>query len=431
MERNFTNENFEHFLRQNADSLKMRPRAAVWKGITAYLNRRKRRIGFVLGSLLLITSAIGYQLLSISDKNLQTAHIPLNKKASNNSVVNETINTTQSGTSVAPVISIDSYKQMIKRSANHKVRNPLLSFGNPVASIAYNDNRENEFQSIPFGSTDISSLLTRQAVNAKPIDLPVVEPLNTENILNAYKINSKKRKTSFQIYFTPTISYRKLSENKAYIPTGGMNISSYSPLYNINSAVTHKPDFGFEIGFASKYQLSNVVKIKAGLQFNVNRYDIKAFNAPDQLATIRLNNRYVSDSLNAITPYSNLNGYHTDWLQNFYFQVSAPVGIELKLRGDDKMQFGIATTIQPTYLLGDRVYLISTDYKNYAEVPWLVRRWNVNTSLETFVSYSTGHLKWQVGPQFRYQILSSFISKYPVKENLYDFGLKVGISLNK
>ena len=99
--------------------------------------------------------------------------------------------------------------------------------------------------------------------------------------------------------------------------------------------------------------------------------------------------------------------------------------------GDDKMQFGIATTIQPTYLLGDRVYLISTDYKNYAEVPWLVRRWNVNTSLETFVSYSTGHLKWQVGPQFRYQILSSFISKYPVKENLYDFGLKVGISLNK
>jgi hypothetical protein len=94
------------------------------------------------------------------------------------------------------------------------------------------------------------------------------------------------------------------------------------------------------------------------------------------------------------------------------------------------MHVGVATTVQPTYVLGDRAYLITTDYKNYAEVPWLMRRWNVNTNLETFVAYSTGKLKWQVGPQVRYQLLSSFVNKYPVKENLFDFGLKVGISVN-
>jgi hypothetical protein len=81
-------------------------------------------------------------------------------------------------------------------------------------------------------------------------------------------------------------------------------------------------------------------------------------------------------------------------------------------------------------MLGDRAYLLSTDYKNYSEVPWLIRRWNVNTNLETFVKYSTGQLNWQVGPQVRYQLLSSFIKEYPVKENLFDFGLKVGIQLN-
>jgi hypothetical protein len=136
------------------------------------------------------------------------------------------------------------------------------------------------------------------------------------------------------------------------------------------------------------------------------------------------------DSLNAVTNYNNFGGYRSNWLENFYFQVSAPVGMELKLKGDDKMQFGIATTIQPTYVLGDRVYLISTDYKNYAEVPRLIRRWNVNTNLETYVAYSTGRLKWQVGPQVRYQLLSSFVKKYPVKEHLFDFGLKMGVSLN-
>jgi hypothetical protein len=95
------------------------------------------------------------------------------------------------------------------------------------------------------------------------------------------------------------------------------------------------------------------------------------------------------------------------------------------------MQFGIASTVQPTYVIGDRSYMITTDYKSYTQVPWLLRRWNVNTALETFVSYQTGKTRWQFGPQVRYQLLSSFISKYPVKENLFDFGLKVGVSVNK
>jgi hypothetical protein len=40
-------------------------------------------------------------------------------------------------------------------------------------------------------------------------------------------------------------------------------------------------------------------------------------------------------------------------------------------------------------------------------------------------------MKWQVGPQVRYQLLSSFVSKYPVKENLFDFGMRVGVTLSK
>ena len=111
--------------------------------------------------------------------------------------------------------------------------------------------------------------------------------------------------------------------------------------------------------------------------------------------------------------------------------MSAPIGLEVKLHGNDKMHIGIASTIQPTYVIGDRAYMITADYKNYAQVPWLIRHWNVNTNLETFVAYSSGKIKWQVGPQVRYQLLSSFVSEYPVKENLFDFGLKVGISLNQ
>jgi hypothetical protein len=199
----------------------------------------------------------------------------------------------------------------------------------------------------------------------------------------------------------------------------------------VNDAVTHKPDMGLELGFNAKYAVAKNIKLKGGLQFNMSRYDIKAFTYPTEVARIALNNStYGVDYVGATTNYRNFGGGTANWLQTLYFQAAVPLGVEVKLAGNTGTSFGVASTIQPTYILSDRAYMISTDYKNYTEVPWLVRRWNMNTSFETFVAYETGKMKWQVGPQIRYQLLSSFVSKYPVRENLFDFGLKVGVSLN-
>jgi hypothetical protein len=270
---------------------------------------------------------------------------------------------------------------------------------------------------------------------------PNSTPWTIESATNSFLEKRFVRKSRFQtqFHFAPTISYRKLTENKSYLRNSNQALAqpNYSALYNsVNSMVTHKPDIGFELGVTEKYSLSQNVRIRAGLQFNVNRYDIKAFHAPYALATIALNNRRSArvDSLYTITNYSNVDVSRNNkgsWLQNFSFQVSAPIGVELSLKGNEKMKFGIATTVQPTYVLGDRAYMITSDYKSYTQVPWLLRRWNVNTALETFVMYNTGKTTWQVGPQVRYQLLSSFITNYPVKENLFDFGLRIGVSVNK
>lgn len=252
--------------------------------------------------------------------------------------------------------------------------------------------------------------------------------------MNLYKPRAS-RKSEFQVFFTPTVSYRRLTENKSYLRTVPQNLASYNTaaLYDVNSMVTHKPDLGLELGFALKYPVTRAVKLRTGLQFNITRYSIRAFTygVPER-TTITLNNRARGlDSVNTISSYRNGTGGRVDWLQNFYFQASAPVGVEVALNAAHKTRFGFATTIQPTYVVGDRAYLLSTDYKNYTEVPWMIRRWNVNTSVETFVSYSSGKLRWQLGPQVRYQLLSSFIQQYPVKENLFDFGMKLGVSLDK
>jgi hypothetical protein len=416
MERNFTDENFEGFLRQNTDGFRMRPSAKVWKGISDRLTRRKRRVGYALGISLLLTTALGYYLINdsqskpvagVNKPNLITETINSDQAFSNQRTAKENsttvkpskTNQTRSANSIADL----NLPLAVQNSLANHLQNTLIN--NRTAMFGLQNN---------FSPTIVDSYPNTSATheeNSNSLVYPAAtDPLSIESVLNLYKA---RRKLETQFYFTPTVSYRKLNDN------------------NIDRMVTHKPDFGFELGFATKFPVSKTVKFISGLQFNVNRYGIKTYNSITELATIRVTDRNGGIGyVNTITNYNNFTGYQSNWLDNFYFQIAAPTGVEFKVKGDDKVQFGIATTLQPTYNLGDKAYLISSDYKNYAEYPKLIRKWNLSGNLGTYVSYSTGHMKWQVGPQVRYQFLSSYLKTYPVKENLFDFGLRVGISLN-
>jgi hypothetical protein len=437
MERKSTNENFEHFLRQNAEDFRMHPSSKVWDGISENLAKRKRRFYFGLLTLLISSSILGYTVLDFSFLKLsKTTHsIPAPSKIEG-SKHRDKISTSVKNN---PDVSISGDKPGVAKTSEIKTIAfaPLTAqpTSNAFASILIAQ-RETWIADLLNGSSTISSsnFPDGSISNKSSFDFSSIpaSPQEDKNII-ANKPRTKSGKFSMMFYFTPTVSYRKLSENKSYLRSASpIGVPySYAALYDVNSAVTHKPSIGLEMGLTSKYAITKNIKLRGGLQFNLNRYDIKAFKYIPEVATIALNNGSAGvQSIGAISNYRNFNGGQTDWLQNFYFQVSTPIGAEIKLHGNEKMYLGVATTVQPTYVLGDRAYLITTDYKNYAEVPWLMRRWNVNTNLETFVAYSTGKLKWQVGPQVRYQLLSSFVNKYPVKENLFDFGLKVGISVN-
>ena len=257
--------------------------------------------------------------------------------------------------------------------------------------------------------------------------------------MNSYTHPVGKRKIEWQIYLSPTVSYRSLSENTEFISAARYNsivngTGSTNPVYystDVNSVVKHKPDIGFQFGVRAAYPLSKWVSVTGGLQLGVSKYDIKAYDHATEMATINLTTRnaYGSNTVSAVSNYRNGNGYKENWLRNFYFSASIPIGLELKLSDGNKNYFGIASTLAPTYVLDNRAYLISTDYKNYAEVPSLTRKFNLNTSFEVFTAHTTGKLQWRIGPQVHYQIMSSFVKNYPIKEHLFDFGLKLGVTL--
>ena len=94
---------------------------------------------------------------------------------------------------------------------------------------------------------------------------------------------------------------------------------------------------------------------------------------------------------------------------------------------NSKFSWSLAGALQPTYTFDKQPLIISSNFKNYADGSAYVRNFNLNTNLETYFGYASGSYRWQIGPQIRYQLLPSLVDKYPNKEYLINYGLKIGV----
>jgi len=477
MQNRFNNNDFEQFVKQNADQYRMFPSDKVWGNIHNTLHNRRRWYGIGLTLLILSAGVVTWVMLNTAGKNRQVVStLPVIKaqplvqatkkitpplimpdKSVNNknsyitsidklqkiaftdlSTEGETISANIERTVVIaynspamPVTKTDILYQPQSVAKNLPVLPPTRQANNKSVSVPAYPVKVNDY------SFALSTNNNKQAVSnnseVKAFNQNDIYPFTIESVINSYTHIGKRKKTSLEFYLTPTISYRGLKENKPFISASRSSSSGTGPNYyasDINSIVTHKPDLGLQLGFTIGYPLSKKVKLISGLQFNVSKYDIRAYSYPSEIATIALSNAAGgTNTVSTVTNYRNAGGSKADWLHNLYFSVAAPIGLELKVLGNRKAYMGISGTVQPTYITSNRSYLLSTDYKNYAEVPSLIRKWNINTGFEIFAGYTTGKLKWRIGPQVRYQTMSSFQKQYPVKEHLFDFGLKMGIML--
>lgn len=241
------------------------------------------------------------------------------------------------------------------------------------------------------------------------------------------------KKASWQLYATPTVSYRKLT-GQASSASYQYSTFSYSTnsvfARDVNDAVRHKPGIGLEIGTSMLYPLGKKLTLKTGLQLNYNQYQIEAYRGVPEIANYGMNNVGYGGRIpiSTISYYRNADGYRPATLRNEHYMISMPIGLDLIVAGNKKTNFSIASSIQPTYVFANYSYLISSNLKNYAKEPSLNKRWNINSSFEANVNIQKGDYTLSFGPQFRYQMMSSFKNKYPIKENLMDMGLKLGVT---
>ena len=469
MERDFFNDDFELFLKQKADQHKLYPSDKAWKGIYNSLHPGMR--WFKIGSGLLVLSAL---IFIYQETSLFNSSSPASKISTQNvSSSTAAVQATGSG-SYFPLKS-SSIPLVARKAINNTTSNnkkgssaafstlPAIQESLPAKSntVAYQEasaaHELNGFilrndQVLPQNSAINVTIPRKTTVNNidnttyVPDDALHVAVVNTDRLLEEENISmgdfnwsqelaaiklipQKKSRFNLQFYFSPTVGYRKLADNQNNYHGSSLSLSSNSGVSNVNKYVDHKPAIGAELGSNILFSATRNLVLKSGLQFNYSRYNIAAYKFYSEKASIALNTAGpVADTISSYTSIRNLGGYAPEQLQNQYLQISVPVGAEVKLLGNKRLQLNVAGTIQPTFLLFSDTYLLSTNYLNYTKEPSLIRKWNVHSSFETFLSYKTGGFRWQVGPQFRYQLMSSFNDRYPIKEYLFEYGLKIGVS---
>jgi hypothetical protein len=243
----------------------------------------------------------------------------------------------------------------------------------------------------------------------------------------------KKKKYSVQFYATPSASFRVLNDQKVkeLIQPSLIAIPINSPVVQtttFNQAVRHRPDIGLELGFTFNYPVTKKLQFKTGLQLNIRQYQIDTYETGANAATLALVNGGRVQNISVMSSYNNNVGFRAAQLNNKVYQLALPIGVDYQLIRFKKFGIHTQATIQPTYNVNKNVYLLSADYANYAAGNDYVRKWNMNTSVGIQFSYQKGNTVWQLGPQIRYQTLPTYNNPYPIKENLIDYGFRIGWS---
>ena len=307
-----------------------------------------------------------------------------------------------------------------------------------IPTVLQNTNTTTASSPIKVQDENKSSVADENAVaktNTASSNNTAVDPNEQKASLEDYALHNKsqrkkwKDRVAMELYVTPSIGYRNLSSNVKNQSVA----QSFGAGNSTNRSVSQKPSLNLEAGFDLAYSVRKNLRVKGGVQLNYTSYGVNAdqTNHPI-LTTLMLNDPYTGLPYltSRTSTLSNSSGLQSVTVHNTTFQVSVPVGFAVKLAGNNKVEWHAGASIQPSFVFGGKTNFISTDYSSYVSDPSLLRKWNMNTGIETYLNYKMNGFNLQVGPQFRYQILSTYSKKYTVNENLYNVGIKVGLVKN-
>jgi len=483
MKNRFYDNEFEEFLKDQANQHRMYPSDQVWRSIQDNVHEyRKWPALTVIAVFIIVALVVGTVIVKphtqLIAANTKTGEIkqPDNKSSLNNNQLadnstyashltvenitrqtiakaNETIKTNDEEEILIAIPSVNTPDNTAKTN-NESFNNNTVK--NSPATTEKSDEQKNDKDNIvafnalktpglprkgyKYSNLDFSTSIYNynkyfasyisESSNGNKFNLDF--DYNTPKVTSSSpfsKIGSKTTRLDFQFYLTPSISYRRLVDDangtltKSYITALPLE-ANY--VVDLNRVIQHRPAAGYEIGFAVGYNLNKKFALRTGLQFNTRQYNIDAFVHISEPATIALTTDNSNYLLNTVSGFRNIQGSEPIELKNRYYEIALPIGIDWRPI-NKKFAWGISASIQPTYTFDKEPFIITSNYKNYADGSQLMRNWNLNANIETYLGYNTGKYRWQLGPQIRYQVMPTMANSYPIREYPIDFGIKLGL----
>lgn len=450
MKEEANNDQLERALREEAEDFRLLPSSKVWEGIEKQINPRRRYdiVWWIAaaGLLLLLTGTwFVWQHKSpdtpskdLTQKNKETIKPPQRTWAPLNRQNREKVSQQEEKQSTQT-----RHQQGITK------REPKVSEKKDISAgmAALNEKDSNSsflvfLKKIPFSfEQKQENPLPHLAFSGK---INFAEKESNAELANQDSQSEvqKKGKVSWQVFFTPGISYRSFTINESSMlgssaaPAPGNSLAA-SPSSKV---IEHRKDDAWEAGFRVSWHLKKGWETQTGLSVMHSGYSIHAFGSYPA---------YINNNGNtAFTDASSANSYYTAYslslraaavpqassavfLHNRYLHVELPLLIGKEFGDPQKINVAIAAGPALTYMLSSNSIMYAPGSGRYFTNKDYLKPFNLNFQLEAELHIPLNKkLQFTVGPSFQYQVLSTY-ENYPlVKEHPYSIGIKTGIRLN-
>jgi len=268
---------------------------------------------------------------------------------------------------------------------------------------------------------------------SKSNDFLMAESKNNLNTAQKAAVKKRNEKINWLFYVTPTFTTASFHGRETN-STSNLNLSSLLIRRNQNkSGMIYNPILGFDLGTEITYTFWKKLQFITGTHLSYSGYNVVSNQVHPTFTSLMLVNETsrLPYSQSYITHYGNGQSQNQVSLTNYSFQISIPLGLQQALFENNRMKIDIASSFEPSFILKSNAFLISADERYYVQDADLLRKVNINGKIGAFVTFKANKVNWQLGPTIRYQLLSTYQKKYPVKEHFIDYGIRIGISKSK
>jgi hypothetical protein len=458
---------FEAFLKQQADSFKMKPNERVWHGIYNNLHPSRKIPSLAVASLFVfafllfnvsknkrVYVASNQNVIQTIDNNTNTKitvseikenafDIPnnINKTEATNARLMQSQNASLASIGQKPQYKAAphaAFKQTLPtiHNTNGTFENELS--GNDVVKenlLKEQQSNTSSLTNLNVGETEVAALTSHGvnntwanvtasettkkvikddflAINASAKSVNAIT-LAENNALDDEKfkendilLNKPKQSIIEKFLANGSITYH-LAANKSFRQV-------HEKVINDNVLID-RAALGLEFGATANYPVTENTNIVVGAQFNYNNY-ISELNK--NLENTNTNNSYTLFNNKADKQRFN----------NTSAELSLPIGVNYAIYNGNNTKIIANVQAQPSILLGGSAYVFDETNKQVRQQNDVLRKFNLHTAAGLIVQVKTAkNVAVQFGPQIRYQLFSNHKSSFNYRESLQSFGLRLGV----